>query len=48
MLSIHEFHLASCFLVDVDHVGAIPGRVFSMLSWLDWMDVVTMVGAKYA
>ena len=35
-------------VVDVDHVGAIPDCIFNMLSWLDWMEVVTVVGAKYA
>ncbi|TYK14134.1 eukaryotic translation initiation factor 2 subunit alpha [Cucumis melo var. makuwa] len=31
--------LAACFLVDMDHVYTIQDRVFSMLSWTDWMEV---------
>ena len=43
-----EVHLDACFLVDMDHARAISGCVFSMLSWLDGMKFVTVVGVKYS
>lgn len=36
---MRELRLATCFLMDMDHVCTISGHVFSILSWLYWMEV---------
>ena len=45
---MRELYLAACFLVDTDHMSAIPGRVFSMLRTMVGLDEgCTVVGTKY-